>query len=192
MLGRTVLDRYEVIASIGHGSMGQVWLANDRRMPRQVVVKEMREQVAGRPHFREQFQREMEFMARFKHPHAVEYIDATFSDPAGPCIVMEYVQGAGLDQILERHGALHPERVGTLLNQICQALNAAHQSGIIHRDLKPANLMVIRPDFPDEFLKVMDLGLARLIAKPHIPLEKLQGSKDAHAVGTPAYCCPEQ
>ena len=84
MLGRTVLDRYEVIASIGHGSMGQVWLANDRRMPRQVVVKEMREQVAGRPHFREQFQREMEFMARFKHPHAVEYIDATFSDPAPP------------------------------------------------------------------------------------------------------------
>jgi serine/threonine-protein kinase len=192
MIGRVVLDRYEVVESIGHGSMGQVWLANDRRQERQVVVKVMHERIAGQPKFRDLFQREMEFMARFKHPHAVEFIDATFDDPSGPCIVMEHVPGVGLDQILQQQLVLHPERVGTLLVQICQALNAAHQSGIIHRDLKPANVMVTHADHPDEFVKVMDLGLARLTAKPYIPLEKLQGSADEHAVGTPAYCCPEQ
>jgi hypothetical protein len=157
-----------------------------------VVVKVMHERIAAQPKFRDLFQREMEFMARFKHPHAVEFFDASFDDPGRPCIVMEYVAGVGLDQILARQSLLHPERVGTLLVQICQALNAAHLSGIIHRDLKPANLMVIHADHPDEFLKVMDLGLARLTAKPYIPLEKLQGSADEHAVGTPAYCCPEQ
>jgi serine/threonine-protein kinase len=192
MLGRVVLDRYEVVESIGHGSMGQVWLARDRRQKQDVVVKVMHERIAKDPKFRDLFQREMEFMQRFRHPHAVRFIDATLDDPNGPCIVMEYVPGVGLDQILEQHKVLHPERVGALLIQICQALNAAHQSGIIHRDLKPANLMVIHPDHPDEFLKVMDLGLARLTAKPYIPIEKLQGSADHHAVGTPAYCCPEQ
>lgn len=192
MLGRLAIQRYEIVQSIGHGSMGQVWLAQDRKLARQVVVKVMHERIARKPEFRDLFQREMEFMARFKHPHAVEFIEASLDGGVGPCIVMEYVPGVELDRILERHTVLHPERVGTLLIQIAQALNAAHQSGIIHRDLKPENVMVVRADHPDEQVKVMDLGLARLAAKPYIPLDKLQGSKDEHAVGTPAYSCPEQ
>lgn len=192
MIGRLALHRYEIVQSIGRGSMGQVWLAQDRKLDRQVVVKVMQERIAAKPEFRDLFQREMEFMARFKHPRAVELIEASLDDPSGPCIVMEYVPGVELDRILERHSVLHPERVGTLLVQIAQALNAAHQSGIIHRDLKPANVMVVHADHPDEQVKVMDLGLARLAAKPYIPLDKLQGSKDEHVVGTPAYSCPEQ
>jgi serine/threonine protein kinase len=192
MLGRVVLDRYEIVESIGQGSMGQAWLARDRRLTRDVVVKVMHARIAQQAKFRELFQREMQFMARFRHPHAVEFLEASLDDPGGPCIVMEYVPGVGLDQIIERQGALHPERVGNLLEQICQALQAAHTSGIVHRDLKPANLMVVHADRPGETVKVMDLGLARLAAKPYIPLEKLQGSADEHAVGTPAYMCPEQ
>src|SRR4029079_3634911 len=85
-----------------------------------------------------------------------------------------------------------PERVGGLLVQLCQALNAGHALGIVHRDLKPANLMVVDPDKPKEVLKVLDLGLAQLSARPHLSLEKLQGGTDERAVGTPAYVCPEQ
>src|SRR5205814_8903615 len=73
MLGRVVLGRYEISQFLGHGSMGQVWLARDRLEPRPAVVKFLHEQVAGRPRFREQFRREMQVMAAFRHPHAVEF-----------------------------------------------------------------------------------------------------------------------
>ncbi|MFO0807959.1 MAG: serine/threonine-protein kinase [Gemmataceae bacterium] len=190
--GHLFLDRYEAVRFIGHGSMGQVWLARDHKADRDAVVKLMHERVAGRPKFRELFEREMRFMARFKHPHAVEFYDAALESRFGPFIVMEYIPGVGLDAILARHRLLHPERAGNLLLHACRALHAAHAAGIVHRDLKPANFMVIDPDYPYEALKVMDLGLARFAAKPYIPLEKLQGETDAFAVGTPAYIAPEQ
>jgi eukaryotic-like serine/threonine-protein kinase len=191
MLGQVFLDRYETVRFLGKGSMGEVYLARDRRESRDVVVKVMAGRVAGDERFRELFGREMQYMARFKHPHAVEFVDASLTDPAGPCIVMEYIPGVGLDRILERRRTLHPDRVGALLTQLCMALNAAHKSGIVHRDLKPANVMVIDPDVPHEVLKVMDLGLAALTVKPYLPLEALKG-KGATAVGTPAYVSPEQ
>src|SRR5438067_6260508 len=192
MLGHVFLGRYETFKRLGHGSMGEVWLALDRLQPRQVVVKVMAAKLAGEARFREMFGREMQFMARFRHPHAVEFYDASLADPGGPCIVMEYVPGASLEQILKRHRLLHPERVGSLLTQLCMALNAAHTSGIVHRDLKPSNLMVMNPDVPQEFLKVMDLGLALLTAKPYLALERLKGTGDVTAAGTPAYVSPEQ
>ncbi len=192
MQGHLFLGRYEATRFLAHGSMGQVWLARDRTARRDAVVKLLHERVAGQPKFRDLFEREMAFMARFKHPHAVEFYDAGLDSPFGPFIVMEYIPGVGLDAILKVHRLLHPERVGNLLVQACQALHAAHAAGLVHRDLKPANLMVTDPDYPHEVLKVMDLGLARLSAKPYIPLEKLQGSADQYAVGTPAYIAPEQ
>jgi serine/threonine protein kinase len=192
MLGRVVLGRYEILQSLGQGSMGQVWLAQDRTQPRHVVVKQIREHSGDRTRYRELFQREIQFMARFRHPHAVEFYEGSLDDPSGPCIIMEYVRGVGLDEVLRKRRFVMPERVGHLLVQLCQALHAAHASGIVHRDLKPANLMVMGPDTPKEFLKVLDLGLAQLTAKPYLPLEKLQGSGDEFAAGTPAYVCPEQ
>ena len=192
MQGRIFLGRYETIHSLGHGSMGEVYLAQDRMQQRQVVVKVMAPRLAGDPRFRDLFAREMQFMARFRHPHAVEFYESSLTDPAGPCIVMEYIPGVGLDEIMARQPHLHPDRVGELLTQLCMALNAAHQSGIVHRDLKPANVMVINPDVPEEVVKLMDLGLAHLTAKPHLPLEQLKGSHDIVAVGTPAYVSPEQ
>jgi eukaryotic-like serine/threonine-protein kinase len=192
MLGHVFLGRYETFKRLGHGSMGEVFLALDRLQPRQVVVKVMAKKLAGEERFREMFGREMQFMARFRHPHAVELYEASLTEPGGPCIVMEYVPGASLEQILQRHRVLHHERVGALLTQLCMALNAAHSSGIVHRDLKPSNMMVQNPDVPQEFLKVMDLGLALLTAKPYLALERLRGSGDITVAGTPAYVSPEQ
>src|SRR5689334_18930970 len=135
MLGQTVLGRYEIVRFIGHGSMGQVWLAQDHAAPRTAVVKFMNPRAAAEPRFRELFRREMQFMAQFRHPHAVEFYDSALDDPAGPCIAMEYIPGVGLDEVLRKRRLLLPEQVGPLLTQLCQALNAAHTSGMIHRDL---------------------------------------------------------
>jgi serine/threonine-protein kinase len=190
MLGRIFLGRYEAIRLLGEGGMGRVYLARQIDLGRQVVVKVMHDQIANDPKFRERFQRETLLMARFQHPYAVTLYDASLNDPQGPCIIMEYIRGVTLDALLHRNGRLTPARVGRLLGQLCEALQAAHQEGIIHRDLKPANLMVVDPDTPYEKIKVMDFGLAKL-SQPRHP-ERLTDTNNEFAVGTPGYMSPEQ
>ncbi len=190
MVGRIFLGRYEALRQLGEGGMGRVYLARQLDLGRQVVVKVMHEQVAADPHFRDRFQRETLLMARFQHPYAVTLYDASLNDPEGPCIIMEYIRGVTLDVLLERNTRLSPPRVGRLLGQLGEVLQAAHAQGIVHRDLKPANLMVVDPDTPYEKIKVMDFGLATLLDP--ISLKKLTDTKAEFAVGTPGYISPEQ
>ena len=188
MQGRVFLNRYETIRLLGEGGMGRVYLARQTDLGRQVVVKVMHDHIAADPAFRMRFQRETLLTARFQHPYAVSVFDASLDDPEGPCIVMEYIRGETLDAILTRNKRLDITRVGRLLHQICEVLQAAHNEGIIHRDLKPANLMVVDPDTQYEIIKVMDFGLAKMLGP-----ESLAGTTNHDfAVGTPGYMCPEQ
>jgi len=190
MVGRTFLGRYETVRLIGEGGMGKVYLARQIDLGRQVVVKVMHDHIAADPKFLDRFQRETLLMARFQHPYAVTLYDASINDPQGPCIIMEYIRGVTLDQLLTKNSRLSPVRVGRLLGQLCEVLQAAHSDGIVHRDLKPANLMVVDPDTPYEKIKVMDFGLAKLLEGP--TLKKITESNMDFAVGTPGYICPEQ
>jgi eukaryotic-like serine/threonine-protein kinase len=190
MLGRVFLGRYETIRLLGEGGMGRVYLADQTDLGRQVVVKVMHDHIAADPKFCERFQRETLLMARFQHPFAVTLYDASLNDPQGPCIVMEYVRGVTLDALLQRNTRLTPVRVGRLLGQLCEVLQAAHTEGIIHRDLKPANLMVVDPDTPYEHIKVMDFGLAKLLGSFDGQGANITGTE--FAIGTPGYMCPEQ
>src|SRR5205823_14827655 len=140
--------------------------------------------------FSEAFNAETLRMARFQDPDAVTLYDASLNDPQGPCIIMEYIRGVTRGTLLQRNGRLSPERVGRLLGQLCEVLQAAHSEGIIHRDLKPANLMVVDPDTPYEKIKVMDFGLAKLLGPK--AYRKAADSTPEFAVGTPGYMCPEQ
>src|SRR6516164_644584 len=190
MVGRVFLERYEAIRPLGEGGMGRVYLARQLDLGRMVVVKVMHDHIAADPKFRERFQRETLLMARFQHPYAVTLYDASLDDPQGPCIIMEYIRGVQLDTLVVRNGRLTPTRVGRLVSQLCEVLYAAHSIGIIHRDLKPANLMIVDADTPYEKIKVMDFGLATLIAPSS--LKKMTDSSNEFAVGTPGYICPEQ
>src|SRR5262249_24610266 len=128
-----------------------------------------------------------------QHPNVVALIDSSFSDPQGPCIVMEYIPGITLATLLRKYLRMKAARVGPLLGQLCLALDAAHRAGIVHRDLTPANLMVVNPDTPKEQLKVMDFGLALMANALYIPKERLANPADFFsASGTPDYICPEQ
>jgi serine/threonine-protein kinase len=191
MLGRIFLGRYETTRLLGEGGMGRVYLAHQLDLGRHVVVKVMHDHIACDPKFRDRFQRETLLMARFQHPYAVTLYDASLNDPQGPCIVMEYIRGVTLDALLQKNGRLTPARVGRLLGQLCEVLQAAHGQGIIHRDLKPANLMVVDPDTPYEKIKVMDFGLAKLV-QSSTPLYQVSDSNAEFAVGTPGYISPEQ
>lgn len=190
MVGRVFLGRYQTIRRLAEGGMGTVYLARQLDLGRHVVIKVMNDQVAADPRFRERFQRETLLMARFQHPYAVALYDASLDSEQGPCIVMEYIRGTTLDELLvQNKGQLAAPRVGRLLGQLCEVLQAAHEQGIIHRDLKPANLMVVDPDTPYEKMKVMDFGLAKLRGRPASKAATTDGD---FAVGTPAYICPEQ
>jgi serine/threonine-protein kinase len=129
-------------------------------------------------------------MGNFQHPYAVTLYDFSLNDPLGPCIIMEYVRGVNLETLLAKNGRFTPARVGRLIGQICEVLQAAHDQGIIHRDLKPANLMIVDGDTPREKLKVMDFGLAKMIDTA--TLKKITDTNVDFAVGTPGYICPEQ
>jgi serine/threonine-protein kinase len=191
MEGRIFLGRYQTVRLLGEGGMGRVYLARQLDLGRQVVVKVMHDHIAHDPQFCERFQRETLLMARFQHPYAVTLYDASLNDPQGPCIVMEYIRGITLDTLQHNNkGRLSAPRVGRLLGQLCEVLQAAHSEGIIHRDLKPSNLMVVDGDTPYEKIKVMDFGLAKLIDGPSLKQPNVSGND--FAVGTPAYICPEQ
>ena len=190
MIGRTFLGRYETRRLLGEGGMGRVYLARQADLGREVVIKVMHEHIASDAKFRDRFQRETLLMARFHHPGAVTLYDASLSDPLGPCIVMEYIKGVNLETLLARNGRMSAPRVGRIVGELCEVLQAAHDENIIHRDLKPANLMIVDPDTPRERIKVMDFGLAKLIEAD--AARKVTDTNVDFAVGTPGYICPEQ
>ena len=190
MIGRVFLGRYETRRLLGEGGMGRVYLARQTDLGRDVVVKVMHDHIAADAKFRDRFQRETLLMARFHHPGAVTLYDASLSDPLGPCIVMEYVKGVNLETLLARNGRMSAPRVGRIIGELCEVLQAAHDEGIIHRDLKPANLMIMDPDTPRERIKVMDFGLAKLVEQEQA--RKVTDTNVDFAVGTPGYICPEQ
>jgi serine/threonine-protein kinase len=191
MIGRVFMGRYETRRLLGEGGMGKVYLARQIDLGRDVVVKVMHEQIAADEKFRDRFMRETLLMARFHHPSAVTLYDATLNDPLGPCIVMEYVKGINLEAMLAKNKRMSAPRVGRIIGELCEVLQAAHDEGIIHRDLKPANLMVVEPDSPRERIKVMDFGLAKLVETETVT-RKVTDTNVDFAVGTPGYICPEQ
>ena len=134
MKGQVFLGQYEVVSPLGEGAMGKVFLARQISDGQPVVVKVMHDSIAKQPKFKELFEREMKFMARFKHPNVVALLDASTRDSKGLCIVMEYVSGSDLENLLEKHKRFPPERVAFWLLDLCSALQAAHNVGIIHRD----------------------------------------------------------
>jgi serine/threonine-protein kinase len=103
---------------------------------------------------------------------------------------MEFIRGVNLESLLQKNSRFTPARVGRIVGQLCEVLQAAHDQGLIHRDLKPANLMVVDPDSPREKIKVMDFGLAKMVDAEHDA--GYRASSAEFAVGTPGYICPEQ
>jgi serine/threonine-protein kinase len=192
MIGEVYLGRYRAERLLGEGGMGRAYLGRQLDSGRDVVIKVMHDKVAADPRFRKNFQREMELMAGFRHPHAVELYDSSPGGNGRPCIVMEYIRGVTLERLIHKHRRLAPDRVGRLLGPLAVVIQAAHDAGVVHRDLTPLNIMVVDPDTPRETVKVMDFGLARMTAGIYIPLEKLQGTGQGLGGGTPDYISPEQ
>ena len=193
MVGRT-LGSYTLTEHIGSGGMGDVYLARDSKLGRDVAIKILPPQFSADPERRARFAREARLLATLNHPHIGAIYGLEEADGL-TALVLELVEGETLADRLER-GALPLSHSITIAAQIADALDAAHEKGIVHRDLKPANIVLQgATDFPSSDLrtKILDFGIAKLVTggvegRATSTSDTLEG----HIVGTPAYMSPEQ
>src|SRR5437870_1909373 len=203
--GTTLLNgRYRLEKRLGRGAMGQVYLARDENLvTRRVAVKTIRPDVLSDEDLQEgeaiaRFEREARTAASIQHHNVIAVTDFGKSEEGVFFLVMEYVEGESLYQLLRREGTVTVQRALSLLRQVSAGVEAAHDEGILHRDLKPANIFIVQKKKKegsisgDDVVKVGDFGLAKIISQSHTGLTSGSGPASRGILGTPEYMAPEQ
>jgi len=197
-------SRYLLEKRLGRGAMGQVYLARDQNLvTRRVAVKTVRPDILNDEDLQEgeaiaRFEREARAAASIRHPNVVDVTDFGKSADGVFFLVMEYVEGESLYQLLRREGTLDLQRTITILGQAVAGVEAAHDEGILHRDLKPANIFLMHRRKPggasmsDGFVKVGDFGLAKIVTADRSEATSESGPQSRGIIGTPEYMAPEQ
>ena len=178
MLGQTI-SHYKIIEKLGAGGMGEVYLADDKKLKRKVALKFLPERFISDPDLKARFNREAQATAALNHPniatiHAIEEIDDKMF------IVMEYIAGESLKDLISK-GSISIDKALEIIIQICQGLSKAHGAGVVHRDIKPANILIDN----DGKVKIVDFGLAKLEGVTQL-------TEKGATMGTPIYMSPEQ
>ncbi|HEX4257971.1 MAG TPA: Stk1 family PASTA domain-containing Ser/Thr kinase, partial [Streptosporangiaceae bacterium] len=183
---RLLGDRYELDGVVGRGGMAEVYRAHDIRLDRTVAIKTLRVDLARDHTFQARFRREAQSAASLNHPSIVAVYDTGEDMTSGipvPYIVMEYVDGRTVRDLLQADHRLLPERALEIIDGVLGALDYSHESGIVHRDIKPGNVMVTR----NGDIKVMDFGIARAMSDNQATM-----TQTAQVIGTAQYLSPEQ
>jgi len=183
---RLLGGRYELDGVVGRGGMAEVYRARDIRLDRIVAIKTLRTDLARDQIFQARFRREAQSAASLNHPSIVAVYDTGEDMTAGlpvPYIVMEYVDGRTVRDLLQEGHRLLPERSLEIIDGVLRALDYSHQAGIVHRDIKPGNVMVTR----NGDIKVMDFGIARAMSDAQATM-----TQTAQVIGTAQYLSPEQ
>jgi serine/threonine protein kinase len=178
MIGKTI-QQYKILEKLGEGGMGVVYLAVDSKLERRVAIKFLPRHIAGDSDERRRFEIEAKAAASLNHPNITTIYDIEESEN-GPFIVMEYIEGQELKELIQS-GPLSSEEVIKFATQIAEGLQAAHKKGIVHRDIKSANIMITS----EGKVKIMDFGLAKMHGG-------VQVTKVGTTIGTAAYMSPEQ
>lgn len=180
MKGQKISDRYQIIKAIGEGGMANVYLAYDTILDRNVAVKVLRGDLAGDEKFVRRFQREALSASSLTHPNIVEVYDVG-EDNGQYYIVMEYVEGRHLKDLIKKRGKLTVSEVIDIMLQITDGMSVAHDSYIIHRDIKPQNIMILE----NGLVKIMDFGIA-------MAMNSTQLTQTNSVMGSVHYLPPEQ
>src|SRR5579885_1510511 len=159
LVGAVLDGRFRIEKLIGSGGMSNVYKATQLRMNRFVAVKTLKFQVSE-PVYRERFQREIDLLCKLNHPNIVTVYDSLLGPNGEPCLVMDYLRGRSLEQLLDDEGPFSVQLFGRIFTQVCSALDYAHRNGVIHRDIKPGNVVLLDDD--NGFIKVVDFGLSKL------------------------------
>jgi serine/threonine protein kinase len=181
-----IAGRFRIEAEIGTGGMGTVYRATHLGLERPVAVKIIKPEFASDKDVADRFLREARTMARLRHTHAAMIFDAGTLPDGRHFIVMEFVHGLTLGDVLLRENRFSPERAVKIAIEICDVLEEAHQLGIIHRDLKPSNIML-----NERGVCVLDFGVAKVLASTDTTSTHVT-TGSGHIIGTPRYMSPEQ
>ncbi len=191
-IGRSILNgQFKILRKIGTGGMGSVYKASQVEMNRLVAVKILHAKLKDRKDLVSRFRREARAMSHLEHPNTARVMMYGELDEGELYIVMEYLEGRNLNQIVRREGPMSLERAIPVLVQVCGALEEAHELGIVHRDLKPENIFLTnRAGFTD-FAKVLDFGLAKVTERELRP-GSIMLTQEGMVFGTPEFMSPEQ
>jgi tRNA A-37 threonylcarbamoyl transferase component Bud32 len=192
LVGQTLNGKYRVTRKLGEGGMGAVYegeqpLGTARR---RVAIKTLHPHLSRDPTIEERFRREVGTIAELEHPNTIQVYDFGSTEQAILYIVMEYLQGKSLADVLTAEGAMPPLRAQNIVLQTCGSLEEAHARGIVHRDLKPDNLVLIERAGIKDFVKVLDFGIAKRAREEDKNEQKL--TQQGMVLGTPPYMSPEQ
>jgi len=188
-IGQLFAGSFEIKERVGTGSMGVVYLAEQISLNKKVAIKILKATMAQNAEVLQRFEREARAASRLNHPNSISVIDFGQSEDGSPYIAMEYIDGRDLGQMLSDEFPLDHERLLKFMVQVCSALDEAHAAGIIHRDLKPANIVVAKRRSGEEYVKVLDFGIAKINDTEG---GTKQLTQDGLICGTPAFMSPEQ
>jgi eukaryotic-like serine/threonine-protein kinase len=191
-IGRDILNgQFQILQKIGSGGMGSVYKALQRDMNRMVAVKILHPKLTNRKDLVSRFRREARAMSHLTHPNTVKVFLYGELDDGSLYIIMEFLDGKNLNQIVRGEGPLPVERALPILIQACGALDEAHKQGIIHRDLKPENIFLCTLGGMKDSAKVLDFGLAKVTEREMRP-GSLILTQEGMVFGTPEFMSPEQ
>ena len=187
MIGTVLHDRWRILANLGQGGMGEVFLAEHIELGRKEALKILMPSLASDPQFVSRFRREARAVNRLRHPNIIAIHDFGQLPDDRFFLAMEYADGESVHRILKREQVLEVPRALHLLGQLAYAVHHAHSRGVVHRDLKPGNLIAVGED---ETLKVLDFGIAKIVASDHAESVALSSTNIVY--GTPKYMSPER
>lgn len=187
MIGTVLHDRWRILATLGQGGMGEVFLAEHLELGRKEALKILMPSLAVDPQFVSRFRREARAVNRLRHPNIIAIHDFGQLPDDRFFLSMEYADGESVHRLLKREQVIEVPRALHLLGQLAYAVHHAHSRGVVHRDLKPGNLVVVGDD---ETLKVLDFGIAKIVASDHAESVALSSTNIVY--GTPKYMSPER
>ncbi len=189
--GQVLAGKYRIERVLGEGGMGVVVEAHDISLERRVAIKFLLPDFVKHPEATQRFMREARAAAKIQSEHVARVIDVSTLETGAPYMVMEFLEGLDLSQVIDTSGALPVEDVALYVIQACEALAEAHANGIIHRDLKPANLFLAQQAGGSRKIKVLDFGISKTLSATD---PGLLGSltRTSSMMGSPLYMSPEQ
>lgn len=189
VIGTTLDGRYRINRLLGQGGMGVVYEADHIGLDKKVAIKFLLDKFGEDSEVISRFHQEARTASRIGHDHIVDVLDIGQTPDGRSFMVLEYLEGSDLAGVLTHAGPMHPERAVRIIGQVLRGLSAAHDKGIIHRDMKPENVFLTRRGERDDFVKIMDFGISKII-DAHDSMVRL--TKTGAVVGTPIYMAPEQ
>ncbi len=189
-LGKVVNERYKILEKVGQGGMGAVYLAEVLGKKNSwVAIKMLHAQLSEDKVSVKRFQQEASAASDLQHPNLIAQYDYGMIDGKQPFLVMEYLEGESLAEMIKEQGPINPVQCCRIFSQVMDGLQYAHDKGVVHRDIKPSNILLIRRD-GEEIVKVLDFGLAKLM--PWSGKESQHLTKTGEVFGSPIYMSPEQ